>query len=170
MLYFDIRTIESGAQPVEGVLKADDPIWQEGDVLPTSSVHVLGRLSAAGPGRIYFTGQLSGSAVVGCRRCLVDVTTDVSDTVSVLFAEPGLDEAEEDDVYPLDANAHALDLRPAVREAWVLAVPGFVTCRPDCQGLCPNCGVDRNVETCSCQASSTDSRWDALRAVRDKSS
>ncbi len=170
MLYFDIRTIESGAQTVNGHLGEDDAVWEEGDMLPSSTVHVEGRLSYAGPGRFYFTGQFSGEAVASCRRCLTDVTTSVSDTVSGLFAEAGLDEAEEDDVFPLTAGARAVDLRPVVREAWLLAAPAFVTCRDDCQGLCPICGIDRNVETCACASASTDSRWDALRAMRDSSS
>ncbi len=170
MLYFDIRMIESGAQTVDGQLSAGDPIWEDEDVLPSSAVHVEGRLSYAGPGRFYFTGQFSGEAVASCRRCLTDVTTTVNDSLSGLFAEVGLDEAEEDDVFPLNAGARAVDLRPVVREAWLLAAPAFVTCRDECQGLCPICGVDRNVETCACASNSTDSRWDALRALRDSSS
>lgn len=170
MLYFDIRTIEAGAQPVNGQLGADDQIWEEGDMRPSSAVHVEGRLSYAGPGRFYFTGQFSGEAVASCRRCLTEVTASVSDTVSGLFAETGLDEAEEDDVFPLNANARAVDLRPVVREAWLLAAPAFVTCRDECLGLCPVCGIDRNVEACACASSPTDSRWDALRALREPSS
>lgn len=170
MLYFDLRTIESGAQSVDGHLSADDPIWEEVDLRPSSTVHVEGRLSYAGPGRFYFTGQFSGEVVASCRRCLTDVTTGVSDTVSGLFAEAGLDEAEEDDVFPLNASARAVDLKPVVREAWLLAAPAFVTCREECQGLCPICGIDRNVGTCACASGSTDSRWDALRGLRDSSS
>ncbi len=170
MLYFDIRAIESSAQPVDGVLETADPIWEEDDVRPSESVHVVGRLSAAGPGRFYFAGELSGSTIVSCRRCLVEVPTDVEDSVSALYAEPGLDDADEDDVYPLAANARTIDLRAAVREAWVLAAPAFVTCRPDCQGLCPVCGADRNVVSCDCRTTSTDARWDALRALRDSAS
>lgn len=170
MLYYDIRALESGAQSVDGMLDASDPIWEEGDVLPAESVHVTGRLSAAGPGRFYFAGELSGASLVSCRRCLEDVLVDVSDQMTALFAESDLDEADDVDVFTLAANARTVDLRPAVRESWVLAVPAFVTCRPDCQGLCPECGADRNVVSCDCRTSSTDARWDALRAMRDSSS
>jgi uncharacterized protein len=170
MLCFDIRAIESQAQPVEGVLDASDPIWQTGDPRPHPAVTVSGRLSVAGQGRYYFTGTLIGSTVVSCRRCLVDVTASVSDSVAALYAAPGLDEADEDDVFPLAGNARTIDLRAAVREAWLLAVPAFVTCREECQGLCPSCGVDRNDVPCTCAAASSDTRWDALRAARDVSS
>ncbi len=170
MLYFDIRMIDSGALTVDAVLSATDPIWQEGDSRPSGGVQVDGRLSVAGPGRYYFAGQMSGTTVVACRRCLTDVSTDVTDEVSAVFAESGLDDAEEDDVYPVEAGARAIDLRPLLREAWVLAAPAFVTCRDECLGLCPICGIDRNVESCACSTGTTDSRWDALRALRDTSS
>lgn len=170
MLYFDIRAIESQAQPVEGMLDAGDPVWEAGDPLPQDAVTVNGRLSVAGQGRFYFTGHLAGSTVGSCRRCLVDVTASVSDELSALFAEPGLDEADEDDVYPLAGNARTIDLRAAVREAWLLAVPAFVTCREECLGLCPTCGADRNEVACACGAGHSDARWDALRALRDPSS
>ena len=166
MLYFDIRAIESQAQAVQGALPAGDPIWEADDIQPVHAVTVDGRLSVAGSGRYYFTGRLAGSVLVACRRCLVDVEAPVSDEVSALFAESGLDEAEEDDVYPLAANARAIDLRSAVREAWLLAAPAFVTCRPECRGLCPECGVDRNEASCACGTGGSDARWDGLRAVR----
>lgn len=167
MLYFDIRAIESQAQPVDGALEAGDPVWEAGDPLPHDAVTVSGRLSVAGSGRFYFTGHLSGATVVACRRCLVDVQATVADDLTLLFAEPGLDEADEDDVYPLPTNARTIDLRSAVREAWLLAVPAFVTCREACQGLCPACGADRNEVHCACGAGHSDARWDALRALRD---
>ena len=45
-----------------------------------------------------------------------------------------------------------LDLRPSVREQWLLAVPSFVLCREDCKGLCPHCGADLNLGPCGCTA------------------
>jgi len=170
MLYFDIRAIESQAQPVAGVLDASDPVWEAGDPLPQDAVTVNGRLSVAGQGRYYFAGEFTGSTAGACRRCLVDVIAPVSDELSVLFAEAGLDEADEDDVYPLAGNARTIDLRSAVREAWLLAVPAFVTCREECLGLCPTCGADRNEVACACDVGHSDARWDTLRALRDTSS
>jgi uncharacterized protein len=100
-----------------------------------------------------------------CRRCLTDVTTQVSDDVQLLFAESGLDVAEEDDVVLIPAGERELDLRPALREEWLLAVPAFALCREECQGLCPSCGADRNTGGCTCPPPS-DPRWEALRNLR----
>ena len=170
MLYFDIRSLEARAENVDGLLETADPVWEASDTRPLQDgVHVTGRLSSAGHGRFYFSGHLDGSAATTCRRCLTDVAVPVSEALQILFAESGTDEAEEDDVVPLPPGARSVDLRPAVREEWLLAVPGFALCREDCLGLCPTCGADRNTGACLC-APSIDPRWDTLRAKRDANS
>ncbi|MEP6766608.1 MAG: DUF177 domain-containing protein [Gemmatimonadaceae bacterium] len=170
MLYFDIRSLEAHAESVDGFLDAADPVWESSDTRPLQEgVHVTGRLSGAGHGRFYFSGHFAGTAAATCRRCLVDVAVPVSEELQILFAESGTDEAEEDDVVPLPPGARQVDLRPAVREEWLLAVPGFALCREDCLGLCATCGTDRNTGACNC-APSIDPRWDTLRATRDVNS
>jgi uncharacterized protein len=170
MLYFDIRSLEAGAESVDGILEVGDSVWQESDARPVNpGVHVVGRLSSAGAGRFYFSGRFEGAAVAECRRCLCEVTVSVSDDVHLLFAESEVDEADEDDVVPIPAGDRDLDLRPAVREEWLMAVPAFALCREDCQGFCPSCGTDRNTEACTCPPPS-DPRWDGLRVTRDPQS
>ena len=67
----------------------------------------------------------------------------------------------------LSSHELRVDLRPAIREQWVLNVPAFAECRPDCKGICPTCGADLNAGPCSC-GPATDSRWEALRASRTR--
>jgi len=164
MLSFDLRSLESQAARVDGTLAADDPVWLEGDVRPVGDIHVTGRLSSAGTDRFYFSGHLAGVARDACRRCLVEVETPVQEDVHLLFAESGGEDDDDPDVYPIAARAHDLDLRPAIREEWLLAVPPLVVCKEDCKGLCPHCGADLNAGACSC-APARDPRWDALRSL-----
>jgi uncharacterized protein len=164
MLSFDLRSLDSHAALVDAVLAADDSVWQEGDARPLAGVHVTGRLSAAGSDRFYFSGHIEGTARDACRRCLVDVDVPVTDDVHLLFAESGGEDLDDPDVYVIEARDYNLDLRPAVREQWLLAVPPLVECRTDCKGLCPKCGADLNEGACDC-APVRDPRWDALRSL-----
>ncbi len=168
MLSFDIRSLESQAAQVDGQLTPDDSVWEDGDVRPAKPIKVDGRLSAAGPSRFYFSGRFGGEAVAPCRRCLREVDVRVEEDAHFIFSSEGEDSDDDPDVFPFDANAPKLDLRPAVREAWLLAVPGFVLCREDCKGLCATCGIDLNTGTCEHSQVKADSRWDSLRAVRDQ--
>ncbi|HVF40023.1 MAG TPA: DUF177 domain-containing protein [Gemmatimonadaceae bacterium] len=168
MLSYDIRSLESQAAHVHGRLAPDDLVWEEGDVLPAGPIQVEGRLSAAGPSRFYYSGRFEGETVLPCRRCLKEVTSPVEEEAHFIFSSEGDDSTDDPDVYPFDPNSNNLDLRPAVREVWLLAVPAFVQCREDCKGLCPSCGIDLNEETCDCTPVAIDTRWDALRAIRDE--
>ena len=44
-----------------------------------------------------------------------------------------------------------IDLGHLIREQFYLAMPMKPLCRPDCQGLCPQCGVNRNTTECACE-------------------
>ncbi|MBL0172417.1 MAG: DUF177 domain-containing protein [Gemmatimonadaceae bacterium] len=166
MLYFDIRSLEARAESVDGTLSSSDPVWEADDVRPLGEgVQVQGRLSAAGHGRFFFSGTLAGAAASTCRRCLIEVQLRVSEDLQLLFAEASLDEGEEDDVVPIPPGSRELDMRPAVREEWLLAVPAFALCRDDCKGICPTCGADRNTGACTC-APIPDVRWAGLRDTR----
>ena len=166
MLSFDLRSIESQPVQVAGALAPDDDVWEEQDVRPGAPIEVRGRLSMAGPGKYYFHGTMTGLLKAECRSCLTDVSEDVDEELYLIFAEADdEDSADDPDVYRLDDRAKELDLRPALREQWLLLAPPYSLCKEDCKGLCPTCGADRNVTRCDC-AGATDSRWDALRGAK----
>lgn len=162
MLSFDIRALESQAAVVDDVLLPDDPVWESDDPMPKGAIRVTGRLSSAGAGRFYWHGQIEGDVQLPCRRCLAEASDHVVDEAHLIFAEPGDEDIDDPDVFQLDPRAHELDLRPALREQWLLAAPGYALCRAECKGLCPRCGADLNAGACDCPPQ-TDARWDELR-------
>ena len=167
MLSFDLRSLESTAARVEGDLASGDPVWGEAEVRPVDTVRVTGRLSSAGTGKFYFSGRIGGTALASCRRCLDEVRVNVDQEVHLLLVDAATDEADQPDVYLIDARQHELDLRPAIREEWLLAVPQYVVCSESCQGLCPTCGNTRNTGTCACKPV-VDARWSALSSLSDR--
>jgi uncharacterized protein len=58
-----------------------------------------------------------------------------------------------------------LGLEPLVREQFILAVPFAPLCKDDCLGLCPTCGIDKNVESCACEKP-IDPRFAALQGLK----
>jgi uncharacterized protein len=96
-----------------------------------------------------------------CRRCLVPTGGVQASEVHELYQKVLTDP----DAFELTGDQ--LDLRPVVREVVLLDAPANPLCRPDCAGLCPSCGVNRNDETCSCDAPPTDHRWSALDGLKD---
>jgi len=114
----------------------------------------------------FAAGTFKGHVTVACSRCVSPVRLDIDDKVRLTFmpaAEiPADDEPADDgegaqlvdedlDTFPFDGDR--IDLEPFLREELVLAVPYAPLCKEDCKGLCPQCGVDRNVETCLAKSS-----------------
>lgn len=95
---------------------------------------------------VLVTGTVSAPATGECGRCLGPVETVVTADVMELYAYPAsLTEqtSDEDEVYRVgvtrDGN-DAVDVEPVLRDAIVLALPLTPLCRPDCEGLCVDCG------------------------------
>jgi uncharacterized protein len=94
-----------------------------------------------------------------CRRCLMPLTGIDAVDIDELYQKTVLDP----DAFIIDDGQ--LDLNPLVRETALLALDDERLCRPDCAGLCPTCGVDRNLERCDCRTETPDPRWAALDSL-----
>ncbi len=110
---------------------------------------------------ILVTGTVGAPYVAECRRCLRTVPGRVQVEVQELFA---FDQHDEDS-YPLRHDQ--IDLEPLAREAVLLGMPLASVCRPDCAGLCPQCGADLNEGPCECPPAPADPRWSVLDVLRN---
>jgi uncharacterized protein len=74
--------------------------------------------------------------------------------LAVTFVEAtpdATDDEAQDDVVPFEHGV--IDLSGPVRDEILLAAPMRAVCRPDCAGICPACGKNRNVTPCDCEKS-----------------
>ena len=99
---------------------------------------------------------MSAPATGTCRRCLAECNDAAVAPVDELYQVEILDE----DAYPIVDGQ--LDLAPMARQAALLELDDERLCRDECAGLCPQCGIDRNLESCGCDTEVTDHRWAAL--------
>jgi uncharacterized protein len=111
------------------------------------------------PQGLYAQGQLRASLPQECSRCLTELDQPVSMRLAELFHYPP--ENAPPEAPKVSDDAH-LDLTPLVREDMLLSVPMRVLCRPDCKGLCPQCGANWNEGPCDCPAEAIDPRWAGL--------
>ncbi len=118
------------------------------------------------------TGRVETVLADTCGRCLAPVRVPLDLEIAEEFlpsldigtGQP-LDRSTEPDV-PRLSDHHEMDLETLVREAVQLAAPIVPLCRPDCLGLCPECGVDRNLGPHVHPDGSIDPRLEALREFR----
>jgi uncharacterized protein len=103
--------------------------------------------------------QLTGE----CARCLDPIEDDLEVTFQELYVYPE-SEAEDDEASRLEGEL--LDLEPTLRDAVVLALPFRPVCRPDCQGLCRECGARLDDDPGHTHGPDVDPRWAALSSVK----
>jgi uncharacterized protein len=109
---------------------------------------------------ILVSGSIEATLALRCARCLTGFEQACSVEVHEMFVVAP--EADTDD-YALDPEG-LLDGDQMVRDAIGLELPFSPLCRPDCQGLCPVCGGDRNLDECPGHVE-VDPRWAALEQL-----
>ena len=109
---------------------------------------------------ITVAGSIAATWAGECRRCLAPVRERMTVEVDELYQR----NLEDPDAHPI-ANDQ-IDLVPMVRENVLVALPLGPLCRPDCPGICPQCGADLADGPCGCEVPTGDPRWAALDALR----
>jgi uncharacterized protein len=157
-----VHELRTAAFDPEGTLRPRSPV--ETSIVDGADASCEAVLESF-PGGIMVTGTVRAPWTGVCRRCAAALGGELEVHVRERFvdgAAPSTEVEDDPEAYPIDGDV--LDLGPLVREALLLELPSTPLCRPDCRGLCPRCGVDRNVETCSCVAEA-DPRWAILNVL-----
>jgi uncharacterized protein len=117
---------------------------------------------------VYVSGRVRGSLTGECGRCLNEIDESFDVSIAELFAyEDSTTEetTDEDEVGRMQGDL--INLEPAVRDAVVLTLPTNPLCRPDCPGLCPECGVHFDDLPADHSHEEVDPRWAALRNLAE---
>lgn len=121
-------------------------------------------------GEIRIRGEVKASIEGDCVRCLEAAPVRVEEEFDLYYRpapktgtqhpEIHLEEGEIDLSF---YEGDGVSLREALREFVLLSLPMQLLCGPECKGLCPQCGANRNVTPCSCAERKVDPRWEALK-------
>jgi uncharacterized protein len=119
------------------------------------------RLTRTGEG-LYLQGNLKAGTAVSCNRCLTEFEQPLEIELADLLAYPP---GPQEDLLLSVPETGMLDLAPLLREYLVLDIPSQPLCRPDCKGLCPECGENLNENTCEHPQSHIDPRLASLSTL-----
>ena len=126
--------------------------------------------------RVIVEGQIEAELRLECDRCLAPLQLPVASVFQIEYVTPEIyqtgqaAELLEDDLGLSVFDGEVIDIDEIVREQLLLALPAQTLCREDCKGLCPTCGVDRNVKECNCGEVEIDPRWSGLKEIADRKS
>jgi uncharacterized metal-binding protein YceD (DUF177 family) len=95
-------------------------------------------------------GEVKAHFTALCARCLERATVHVLAPFATTFVPAGAAAAGADDPDVATYDGEEIDLVELVRQQLLLGIPMTALCRPDCKGLCPQCGKELNQGPCSC--------------------
>jgi uncharacterized protein len=123
---------------------------------------------------IRLRGRFVGRFQVPCARCVEPVEIPLAAEFDLIFRPVAADcEATERSITAPETEIgyyqkDSLFLEDVLREQVLLALPVKTLCKPDCKGLCPRCGENRNSTACACEEGPSDPRWEALAGLRNR--
>ena len=123
---------------------------------------------------IRLKGSFRGLFEVPCARCVEPVEIPLSAEFDLIFrpAEADSEALERSITAPETEIGYyqkdSLLLEDVLREQVLLSLPVRTLCKPDCKGLCPRCGENRNHHPCTCEEGPSDPRWEALAGLRGR--
>jgi len=122
----------------------------EAESLPAGEDLVLADFSGAAkisrtPQGLLVQGDFQGTIPLECVRCLSEFSKTMHWDFTELYAFKRENVTDSGLMMPEDAH---IDLQPLMREYALLEIPINPLCRPDCRGLCIECGENRNEVDC----------------------
>lgn len=112
---------------------------------------------------ILIQGDFDTTTEMDCIRCLELSNVPVIGRVEELFYYPP-SSAMDEDAYVMGEDGN-VDLGPLIRELALLERPMQPLCKENCKGLCIECGINLNKDSCSCEIDDIDPRLAKLKAL-----
>ena len=155
MVKFFISRLEKEPVQLDGNEPAElleiDP--EEAGFAVTSPVHyqLTGSLVSGG---VLVSGEVETTISGICGRCLEETEQKISTGKLDLF-------------FDIPQGTEECDVTEDIRAEMLLALPMNLLCSEDCRGLCPQCGTNRNRESCNCDGEPGGSlAWSALDGLK----
>ncbi len=124
---------------------------------------------------IQVDGSVKTSVRIDCSRCAESFDAQLRRQFSLAYSRKIPQDLHRDDAEEIELTAQQIglilyqgdeiDLRDALAEQVVLALPYKPLCRQDCRGLCQNCGANLNREVCQCKADLNGGPFEVLKGL-----
>ena len=112
-----------------------------------------------GNNKIRAKGKIATLVSLRCTRCLENFEFNINSQFDIILFPANLIEVSNislnpDDMEYIFYEGDKINLTKILVEQVNLFIPYNPLCNPKCKGICPNCGMNLNYETCKCDSSS----------------
>jgi uncharacterized protein len=129
------------------------------------------RIEKAGA-EIMVKGDLRAEIKLICSRCLKEYNGKLTVPVDTVYhpveelkEEAHLSEVRSEELDLDFYSGEEIDLLDLVKEQVELNIPMKPLCDDACKGICPKCGTDLNIRSCTCSVKDIDPRFESLKKL-----
>lgn len=161
---------------VELCLKIKDDGWFPRDGI-TAGKEIEGTVTVRRTGELEaeVSGAITVSVLASCDRCAgslqIPLECEFAYECVVGSEEHGAQqesECKEEDFNRIYLKESVIDIGEILREQILLSMPLRNLCDESCRGLCPECGVNLNDETCNCERTEKPSPFSILQKIKGR--
>lgn len=124
-------------------------------------------LTNTGMNKASIEGRMELDFAMFCDRCLKPVLRKVKLDFTRQVSAPEEHGAETEDDDQNFMEGYQLNIDGLVRNECFMNLPVKVLCRPDCKGICMQCGKDLNEGECGCDTFVPDPRMARIKDIFD---
>lgn len=165
----EIISGNSAAETYEERLPIDSITYYGETVLIDDGVHIDFEVVEANEQNVSINGSLDTTLQMNCNRCNAPLNyslhVDFSKLINLGAEEDNL-EANDDLEGVL--SGHTLDVSVFAMNEVILNFPMKVLCKQECKGVCQQCGVNLNEQSCACEKDDIDPRWQGLKHLYEE--
>lgn len=151
---------------------SDEALNKEHDIKLEKPVNISGSIYGTEDG-VYLSANLTYEYIEKCARCLTEFSEESKNVLSAKIIENSNQQVEEEndnddeEIIFYDSRKTNLEIEDLILDTIELNLPMKSICSEDCEGLCPTCGKDLNVEKCDCTKDDIDPRLEKLKELFD---
>lgn len=170
-MFLNVQELQFRRVPIAEVFRPGSIDFFDAQLRQVSDLEVSGSAELkAATMEIRVSGRLNVRMEADCDRCLEAASFPIALDFDLIYRPMPNAFAEEvvlteEDTEIAFYRGLGLELADVVREQVLLALPMQRVCHPDCRGICPVCGENRNLAACNCAAGWQDDRWAGLRRL-----
>ena len=155
-----IKNIKLAELPLDLTEKVSADVYGYEELSFASPLQFVGKLVNTG-GFLALSGTVHGSLHLVCSRCLEPFLWTFQIPVAERYTNRQELVSEEEEMNWFEGDS--IDINPQLLKQIFLEMPMQPICKPECKGLCSNCGANLNYESCQCAQEEVDLRLEKLK-------
>ena len=146
IMFLDLKSLRRSGKDTQSFFYEYSPEKDLIDIPNTKldlPVKISGEVTLTGMHSAFISGEIAFTLTGECTRCLSSVTRE--------YVAEFDEQVEENNPDGYSVVNDTVDLGKIVEDAILINLPVSFLCKEDCKGICLNCGVNLNEDSCKCK-------------------